>query len=470
MNWAQLWVKKPLSDEGDSGLKRCLSTFDLTMLGVGAIIGTGIFVLTGHVAAVQAGPSVIISFVIAGLACAFAALSYAELAASVGGTGSAYGYSYAAFGELLAWIIGWDLLLEYAVSVSAVAVGWSGYFVSALNAVGIHIPEALTKAPASGGIVDLPAAGIILILMAMLIVGVKQSARLNAAMVFLKLLVIVVFITLAFGNIDASNWDVFAPFGWFTKTNDGHTIGILAGASMVFFAYIGFDAVSTASAEAKNPQHGLSRGILYSLAICTVLYILVAGLLTAVVHYSKLNVTSPVALALESMGYTWATAAVATAVIMGLTTVMLVTFYALTRILLGIANDGLLPPYFKSVNAKTKTPVHNTVICGVVTAATAGFMPFGVLAELVNIGTLAAFVMVCVGVIVLRKTQPDLPRPFKVPGGMITPVLGILSCGALTVFLPAVTQLRFLGWLAIGLLIYFAYSWRHSKMRATTNP
>ena len=465
MNVKQLWAKKPLTPEGDTGLRRCLSAFDLTLLGVGAIIGTGIFVLTGHAAATQAGPAVVLSFIVAGLACAFAALAYAELAASVGGVGSAYGYSYAAFGELLAWVIGWDLILEYGVSVAAVANGWSGYFSTALASIGLPIPEALTKGPAAGGLINLPAVGIILALMVMLIVGIKQSARLNTGMVFIKVLTITVFIVVALFNINPANWHPFLPFGWFDTLPDGKTVGVLAGASLVFFAYVGFDAVSTAVEEAKDPQRDVPKGILWSLVFCTIIYIVVSGLLTGITHYSTLNVSSPVAFALQQLGINWAAALVATGVITGLTTVMLVLYYALTRIILGMARDGLLPPFFAKVNEKTQTPVRNTVICGVIMAIGAGLVPLGVLAELVNVGTLAAFVMVCVGVIVMRKTQPDLPRPFKMPGGLILPILGILSCGALIAFLPVVTHIRFVLWLLVGMVIYFAYSIRHSKLR-----
>lgn len=451
--------------EGDHvGLKKCLGAFDLTLLGIGAIIGTGIFVLTGVAAATQAGPAVILAFVVAGVACAFAALAYSELAASVGGCGSAYGYSYAAFGELFAWIIGWDLILEYGVSVAAVANGWSGYFNNALTAIGFPLPELLTKGPAAGGLINLPAAGIIIALMVMLIVGIKESARLNAGMVFIKLLTIAVFIGVAIFHVQPENWSPFMPFGWFDHTVDGKTIGVLAAASLVFFAYVGFDAVSTAVEEARNPQKDIPIGILSSLAFCTVIYIIVSGLLTGIVPYPSLNVSSPVAHALQQIGVNWASALVATGVITGLTTVMLVLYYGLTRIILAISRDGLLPGFFGKVHDRTQTPVRNTVICGLFMAALAGMVPLGALAELVNIGTLAAFVMVCLGVIVLRYTHPDMPRPFKMPFGILLPVLGVLSCGALIAFLPAITHMRFLLWLAAGLVIYLLYSMRHSKL------
>lgn len=463
-----LFRTKPASPAAfcDSGLKRCLSAFDLTFMGIGAIIGTGIFVLTGIAAAVYSGPAVIISFIFAGLASAFAALAYAELAASVGGSGSAYGYSYAAFGEIIAWMVGWDLILEYAVSVAAVANGWSGYFENALTAIGLGLPAALTKAPSMGGIINLPASLIILMLMVLLIIGVRESARVNVAMVFVKLLTITVFIAVAGFNVHPENWTPFIPFGWFDHGADGRPIGILAGASIVFFAYVGFDAVSTAVEEARNPQRDVPIGIIASLIICTLIYIVVSGLLTGVVSYTKLNVSSPVAYSLQLLGYNWASALVATGVITGLTTVMLVLYYALTRIIFAMSRDGLLTAKLARVHPNTKTPVRIIVICGVVISLVAGLVPLGELAELVNIGTLAAFVLVSLGVIVLRMRQPDLPRPFKNPFGYTLPILGILSCGALMMFLPVLTWIRFLGWLAIGMVIYFAYSYRHSHLGA----
>ena len=453
-------------DNTDAGLRRVLSAFDLTLLGIGAIIGTGIFVLTGVAAATTSGPAVMLSFVVAGIACAFAALAYSELAASVGGCGSAYGYSYAAFGEFLAWIIGWDLILEYGVAVAAVANGWSGYFNNALTAIGIPVPAYLLAGPFADnpGLVNLPAVLIILALMAMLIIGVKESARLNAAMVFIKLLTISVFIAVGVFHVTPDNWSPFVPFGWFGHDELGKPIGILAGASVVFFAYVGFDAVSTAVEESKNPKRDVPIGILASLGFCTLIYIVVSGLLTGMVNYTELNVAYPVSFALERVGVTWASALVATGVITGLTTVMLVLYYGLTRIIFAMSRDGLMPAFFGTVNEKTHTPVRSTVICGVIMAIMAGFIPLGALAELVNIGTLAAFVLVCGGVLVLRKTHPDMPRPFKAPWGPVLPVLGMLSCGALIAFLPLETMLRFVLWLAAGLVIYFAYGIRKSKL------
>lgn len=466
MNLFRIKTGSP-DDAGESGLKRCLSAFDLTFLGIGAIIGTGIFVLTGVAAANQSGPAVVLSFVVAGIACAFAALAYAELASAVGGCGSAYGYSYAAFGEVVAWIIGWDLILEYAMSVAAVANGWSGYFNNALSAMGLGLPEVLTKAPLAGGWINLPASLIILVLMVLLAVGVRESARTNTAMVFVKLLTIAVFIGVAGFNIHPENWHPFMPFGWFDHNADGKPIGVLAGASIVFFAYVGFDAVSTAVEEAKNPQRDVPIGIIGSLVFCTVIYIIVSGLLTGVVPYSSLNVPSPVAHALQLLGYNWASALVATGVIAGLTTVMLVLYYGLTRIIFAMSRDGLLSPLFSTVNPKTQTPVRVIVLCGIVMSIVAGLVPLGELAELVNIGTLAAFVLVCFGIIMLRIRQPDLKRPFKIPMHPVLPILGMISCGALMAFLPGLTWLRFVVWLVIGMIVYFAYSYWHSKLASS---
>jgi basic amino acid/polyamine antiporter, APA family len=451
-------------EESEHGLNRCLSAWDLTFLGIGAIIGTGIFVLTGIAAATQSGPAVVLSFVIAGLACAFAALSYAELSSAVGGCGSAYGYSYAAFGEIIAFMIGWDLLLEYGISVAAVANGWAGYFSNGLTAIGFALPEMLTKAPKMGGIINLPALVIILMLMVLLIIGVKQSAKANNAMVIVKLITISIFIGVASFNVNPENWHPFMPFGWFQTLPNGKTTGVLAGASLVFFAYVGFDAVSTAAEEAKNPQRNLPIGIVSSLAFCTAVYIVVSGLLTGVVHYTDLNVSSPVAHALHLLGYNWASALIATGVIAGLTTVMLVLYYGLTRIIFAMSRDGLLSPFFSTVNENTQTPIRVIVLCGIIISLIAGFIPLGDLAELVNIGTLAAFVLVCLGVIVLRFTKPDMPRPFKTPLGIFLPSLGMLSCSALMIFLPAITWLRFVVWLVIGLIVYFAYSMNHSNL------
>ena len=460
----QLLRTKAITPHGSSGLKKCLTAFDLALLGIGCAIGTGIFVLTGLAAATQSGPAVVLSFIFAGIASAFAALAYAELASSIGGSGSAYGYSYVAFGELMAWLMGWILLLEYGVGAAAVANGWSGYFINTLANFNVYLPETLTKAPMLGGTINLPAFAIIWVLTLLLIVGVKESARVNNIIVVIKLSTIAIFIALAIGHLNTDNWQPFMPFGWFSTLDNGKNIGVLAGASLVFFAYFGFDAVSTAAEECKNPQRDLPIGLLASLAFCTVIYIIVSAILTGVVPYTELNTASPVAYALTKLGYTWASTLVATGVLAGLITVLLVLLYGLTRILFAMSCDGLISPIFSKVNPDRQSPTRIILMCGLVVSLVAGFFPLGELAETVNIGTLAAFVMVCVGVIVLRIRQPDLQRPFKNPWNPIIPVLGILSCGALMGFLPSATWVRFGIWIVIGLVFYFAYSIRHSKL------
>ncbi|STX40289.1 basic amino acid/polyamine antiporter, APA family [Legionella donaldsonii] len=445
-----LFRKKAIHDsvDTDSHLAKCLSAFDLVFLGVGAIIGAGIFVLTGIVAATQAGPAIILSYVVAGFACAFAALSYAELAAAIGGCGSAYGYAYAGFGECIAWIVGWDLLLEYAISVSAVSVGWSGYFNDFLRALKINLPPYFLHGPSDGGIFNLSAFTIILILSALLVYGVKTSSRFNNLMVLVKLLVIFLFIGIALIDINPHNWKPFMPFGW---------RGVIEGASLIFFAYIGFDAVSTAAEEAINPQRDLPIGIIGSLSICTVLYIIVSGLLTGMAHYSTLNVSSPISYVLLMLGHKIAAALVGVGAIAGLTTVMLVLFYGLSRVFLAMARDGLLPKFFASINSHTKTPIRIIASCGTLMAILAAFIPIADLAELVNIGTLFAFITVCIGVIILRYTHPDLPRPFKTPFMPLIPVLGVISCAYLMINLPWFTMLRFIVWMVIGIGLYWFY-------------
>lgn len=455
---------KPIVGHTNSGLKKCLSAFDLALLGIGCAIGTGIFVLTGIAAATQSGPAVVLSFIIAGVASAFAALSYAELAASIGGSGSAYGYSYVAFGEFIAWVMGWILLLEYGVGAAAVANGWAGYFINTLANFNIHLPEALTKAPILGGFINLPAFAIIWVLTILLMIGVKESARFNNIIVVIKLTTIAIFIALASMHLNTANWHPFMPFGWFSTLENGKNIGVLAGASLVFFAYFGFDAVSTAAEEAKNPQRDLPIGLIVSLSFCTIIYIIVSALLTGIVPYTALNVSSPVAYALKEIGYTWASTLVATGVLAGLITVLLVLLYGLTRILFAMSRDGLIPAIFSQVNPDRQTPTKIILMCGAVVSIVAGFIPLGELAETVNIGTLASFIMVCVGVIVLRKRQPMLKRPFKNPWNPLIPVLGILSCGALMTFLPAETWMRFGIWILIGVVFYFVYSIHHSKL------
>ena len=441
----------------DTGLKRDLGALDLTLLGIGAIIGAGIFVLTGIAAATHAGPAIVLSYVVAGLACALSALAYAELAATIGGCGSAYGYAYAGLGEVVAWIIGWDLILEYSVATSAVAIGWSGYAQNALAAVGLHLPPALLSPPAAGGIVNLPAALIVLVLAVLLAIGVRESSRANAAMVAIKLSAIGVFIAFALGHVEPANWQPFMPFGW---------EGVMGGAALIFFAYIGFDAVSTAAEEAKNPQRDLPIGIIGSLVVCTVIYMIVAGLLTLIAKYTTLNSASPVAEVMLRLGYPWVAGVIAAGAIAGLTSVMLVLYYGLSRVFLAMSRDGLLPTAFSSVHPRTQTPVRVIIAAGVGMATVAGLTPIGQVAELVNIGTLAAFFLVCLGVIALRYTHPDLPRPFKVPFMPLLPLAGAGICLYLMAQLPAVTWYRFLAWLALGMVVYFGYSRRHSQLAA----
>jgi APA family basic amino acid/polyamine antiporter len=441
--------------EHESHLAKCLTLFDLTFLGVGAIIGAGIFVLTGIVAATLTGPAIIFSYVVAGFACAFAALSYAELAASIGGCGSAYGYAYAGFGELIAWIVGWDLLLEYSISVAAVSVGWSGYANDFLVAIGLHIPGHLLHGPLDGGHLNILAISIISILTGLLIIGVKSSSRFNNAMVLIKLLVIFVFIAVAFGEVKVENWSTFMPYGW---------SGVMKGASIIFFAYIGFDAVSTAAEEAINPQKDLPRGIIYSLAICTIIYMVVSLLLTGIAHYSTMNVPSPISHVLLNLGYKTVAGLVGIGAIAGLTTVMLVLFYGLTRVFLAMSRDGLLPKMFAKTNEHTKTPIRIILISGIIMASLASVTPIGTLAELVNIGTLFAFILVCGGVLYMRFTFPDMERPFKTPLMPYIPVLGILSCLYLVINLPLVTMIRFLIWMLIGIVIYFVFGRTNSVL------
>ncbi|TAL63931.1 MAG: amino acid permease [Legionella sp.] len=443
------------SFEQSETLVRCLSAFDLTLLGIGAIIGAGIFVITGVVAATHTGPAIILSYIIAGFACLFSALSYAELATSIGGCGSAYGYVYVGFGELIAWIVGWDLLLEYSISISAVAVGWSSYFNNLLLSLNIHLPQYLVLGPYSGGVINLFAAFIIMVLCGLLIWGAKLSTQINNVIVAVKLSVILVFIIIATMHVETNNWVPFAPFGW---------AGITKGASLIFFAYIGFDAVSTTAEEVINPQRDLPIGIIGSLLISTILYIVVSGLLTGIVSYKVLNVASPISYALILIGYNTAAAIIGIGAIAGLTTVMLVLFYGLSRIFFAMARDGLLPLYFSALHEKTKTPVRIIILSSVIIAFIAAFIPIGTLAELVNVGTLVAFTMVCCGVLILHYTKPSLPRPFKTPFMPYVPLLGILSCLYLIINLPWFTILRFIVWFIMGLIIYFSFSYQRSLL------
>ena len=390
--------------KGKESLEKVLGSFELTMLGIGAIVGTGIFVLTGIAAANYSGPALVISFMIAGLACGFAALGYSEIAALIPVAGSAYTYGYAALGEFWAWVIGWDLILEYAFAIGTVAIGWSGYFNSILESLGATLPAAITKAPFEGGFINLPAVLILVVITGVLIVGVKQSTTTNNIIVFIKLAVVLLFIVLGIGHVNPVNWHPFMPYGW---------KGVFAGASVIFFAYIGFDAVSTAAEEVKNPQKDLPRGIISSLIICTILYILVSAILTGMVPYFKFkNTAAPVAFALQQVGYKWGSALISVGAICGLTSVLIVMMFGQTRILFAMSRDGLLPKVFGHVNLKFHTPVKSTLLVGIITMAVAGFTPIGIVSELTNVGTLAAFIIVSASVIVLRRTEPDRERSF----------------------------------------------------------
>jgi len=456
-----LLSKKPLKElyaEAErSALRRSLGPLNLTTLGIGSIIGTGIFVLTGTAASQNAGPGLLFSMIISAVGCAFSGLCYAEFAAMVPVAGSAYTYAYATAGEIFAWIIGWDLILEYALSVSTVAVGWSGYFVSLAHDVGINLPPAMAAPP-----LNIPAMVIVLVVSTLLLVGIKESADTNTVLVVIKALVLVVFVAAGAAYVNRANLSPIVPpnagefgrFGW---------SGVLRGAGVMFFAYIGFDAVSTAAQEARNPSRDMPIGILASLAICTLLYIAVAAILLGIVPYSQLDVADPLAVGIDATGMRWLAPFVKIAALFGLFSTMLVQLLAQTRIFYSMSRDRLLPPLFSSVHPRFRTPHLSTMLVGVIVALVAGLTRITVLGQLVSIGTLLAFVLVSIGVIVLRRTSPDVPRPFRTPGVPWVPIAGASICCAQMIGLPIATWERLAIWLVIGLIVYASYGYRRTE-------
>ena len=494
---SRLFAVKPLSLlleelKGENRLRRVLGPVQLTSLGVGAIVGAGIFVSTGAVARNTTGPALMLSYVVAGLVCIFAALCYAEFASMVPVAGSAYTYAYATLGEVFAWIIGWDLVLEYAVGSATVANGWSGYFQSVLGSMGVHLPAALNgpvwnydpsvgRLVATGAIINLPAVVVVSLVTIVLVVGIRESAKFNIAMVAVKLAAVLFVIGVGMFYIDPGNWRPFAPYGYsglsfFGMTISGQTdaggrpLGMLAGSALAFFAYIGFDAVSTHAEEAKRPNRDVPIAIVASLLICTILYVAVVAVLTGMVPYSKLDVAAPVATAFAQVGLGWAKVLIAVAGVAGITSVLLVMMLSQPRVLLAMARDGMLPPsFFGDIHERFRTPWKSTILTGIFVAAMAAFLPITVLLNLVNMGTLMAFAIVCMAVLIMRRTNPEAERPFRCPMVPLVPILGIVSCLLLMFSLPSENWLRLVVWLAIGLVIYFSYSRHHSVMakRAT---
>lgn len=487
----QLFAKKSLDSllhemAGERRLRRVLGPVALSALGVGAIIGTGIFVLVGVAAHDKTGPALMLSFVVAGIACVFAALCYAEFASMAPVAGSAYTYAYVTLGELFAWIIGWDLILEYAVAGSTVAHGWSHYFQALVKLFRWEIPHRFGDAPfdygadgaikATGALFDAPALVIALLITAILVVGIRESAGFNAAMVVIKLGVVFFVIAVGACYVNPENWHPFAPYGYtgisfFGYSLDGHVdeagkpVGMLAGAAVIFFAYIGFDAVSTQAEEARNPQRDVPIAIITSLAVCTVLYIAVAAVITGMVKYDALAIDAPVANAFKQMNLGWAELLITIGALTGITSVLLVMMLSQPRVFLAMARDGLLPAsFFAAVHPKFQTPWKSTLLTGAVVGAMASLLPLHILAELTNIGTLLAFVIVCAAVLIMRRIDPDAPRPFRAPLVPWVPILGILFCLVLMFSLPWENWLRLAAWLVLGLVIYFSYGRYHSRL------
>jgi APA family basic amino acid/polyamine antiporter len=461
-DWHRLIRTKPLeqalkeaSGEGRKGLSRSMGALDLTALGVGAIIGTGIFVLTGVAASKYAGPAVVLSFIISGAAAGLAALAYAELASMVPVAGSAYAYAYSSMGEIIAWLIGWNLVLEYLVAAGAVAVGWSSYLRDLLKSVNVIIPASLSSSPFEGGYLNLPAILITLVVTWIAIRGTKGSAEATKIIVAVKLAVVLLFIVIGIFQVRRSNWIPFSPFGF---------SGIMQGAAIVFFAYIGFDAVSTAAEEVRNPDRDLPKGIISSLAISTALYVLVAGILTGMMKYTGLDTPSPIAEALLSAGIRWASAFISVGALAGLTSVLLAVIFAQSRIFFAMSRDGLLPPVFSILHGKYNTPWLDTLLIGVAVSLVGAFFPVDLIAQMANIGTLSALSVVSVGVILLRKKKPDMKRPFKMPWVPVLPGISALFCVYLMFNLPMLTWIRFIIWIALGLYLYFGYSFKHSRL------
>jgi APA family basic amino acid/polyamine antiporter len=479
----RLFLKKTLADltieafEDKHGLKRELGPVSLVLLGIGVIVGAGIFVLTGHAAAQIAGPAIVLSFILAGVACAFAGLCYAEFASMIPVAGSAYTYAYATLGQFVAWIIGWDLILEYTLGATTVAIGWSGYMASFLNNLGISMPGSLISPPfdysrelhrwaSTGAILNLPAMGVVLALTLILVIGVKESASVNAAIVLLKVLIILAFIAAGVFFIKPELWHPFVPPNNGAFGNFGLS-GVLRAAGVIFFAYIGFDVISTLAQEAINPQRDMPIGILVSLFVCTLLYVAVSLVLTGVVPYTELNGPAPFAVALDAMRLHVFSPLLKVGAIAGLTSVILVLLLGQTRVFFSMSRDGLLPPFVSKVHPRFRTPYIITLITGSVTAALSAILPIGIVGELVSIGTLFAFVIVCTGVLILRYTDPHAKRAFRAPGGTATPVLGIITCLYLMAGLPRDTWMRLFVWLVVGLVIYFGYGMKSAGRGGT---